>query len=124
MIVFEQATLPQTTSEMYTLAEVHIETNGLKTPTNQFSQDGCSLFFDSIPFHDFRTACLNHDIKYWSGGSKEERREADLALKEEIKNTGPAGTVLAPIMYAGVRLFGDSIITKVVGANWGYGWDH
>ena len=123
MLIFERSTLPQTTSEMHTAAETYIETNDLKTPINQFSQDGCSLFFDSLPYHDFKAACLNHDIKYWSGGSVEARKEADLALKEEIINSGPLGIILAPIMYTGVRLFGDSLITKVVDANWGYGWN-
>jgi len=123
MVAFERMTLPDTTSQMHIDAEKYIQTNDLEKPTNKFTQDGCSLFFDTIPSHDFRNACLNHDIKYWSGGSEKERKEADLALREEIKTTGPLGKLLAPIMYTGVRLFGDSPVTKAVGANWGYGWN-
>lgn len=123
LVTAERLTLPKTTSDMITAAELHLSANSKETPSNAFNQDGCSLFIDSFFSHDFSEACLAHDIRYWAGGPAEERKLADIALRRDIAHTGPIGPVLAPIMYMGVRIFGDSFITKAVGANWGYGWN-
>lgn len=123
ILLVEIFTRPQTTEEMVEGADKYILENEFDNPPLTFTQDGCSLFIDGFFGHDFSEACLSHDIKYWAGGSKEERKLADVALREDISHTGPLGPVIAPIMYAGVRVFGDSFITRAVDANWGYGWD-
>lgn len=123
MLLIEIYTRPKTTNDMLRQAEEHVLANNLEKPPLAFTQDGCSLFIDGFFGHDFSEACLSHDIKYWAGGSKEERKLADIALRENIAHTGPLGPVIAPIMYAGVRLFGDSFITRTIDANWGYGWN-
>lgn len=123
MLLIEIYTRPVTTDEMINQAEKYVTTNNLEKPPLSFTQDGCSLFVDSFFGHDFSDACLNHDIKYWAGGSKEERKLADIALREDISHTGPLGPIIAPIMYAGVRMFGNSFVTHAVDANWGYGWN-
>ncbi len=123
MTFIERLTLPPTTSQMELESVEFLSTSNKPTPNKPFSQDGCSLFFDSLLWHDFTRPCLNHDIRYWAGGSLEERKGADLALKDEIEHTGPLGPILAPIMYAWVRAFGNSPIAKAVDAHWGYGWD-
>lgn len=123
MLCFDLFTPPTTTEEMRQDALNFLETTGKPTPDHIFSQDGCSLFFDSLLWHDFTEACLAHDIRYWAGGPISERENADLALRNDIVHTGPLGPAIAPLMYSGVRIFGNSFITKAVGAHWGYGWD-
>jgi hypothetical protein len=123
LVIIDISTTPPTTSQMTQRAAEQLARTGATTPPTPFYHDGCSLFPDQLPWHDFRSACLTHDITYWAGGTAAERKQADLALRSEIAHTGPLGPVLAPVMYAGVRIFGNSWLTRAVGANWGYGWN-
>tara|TARA_B100000508_G_scaffold54263_1_gene41963 strand:+ start:2309 stop:2752 length:444 start_codon:yes stop_codon:yes gene_type:complete len=120
--VFDLLTKPDTTPVMIVAADRYIEETRKDQPPLTFYQDGCTLFPDKILGHDFRSACFAHDIRYWAGGSEAERKAADRALATEIKTTGSLGPVFAPLMFVGVRMFGDSFVTKAVGAHWGYGW--
>ena len=122
-ILIERQTLPPTTEAMHKQAARFSDQTGKPNPPESFQQDGCSLFVDSLPGHDFRNACLQHDIHYWAGGPIAERKLADIALREDISHTGLFGPILAPIVYGGVRLFGNSPITKAVDAHWGYDWN-
>tara|TARA_B100000508_G_C11464958_1_gene281243 strand:+ start:5210 stop:5647 length:438 start_codon:yes stop_codon:yes gene_type:complete len=121
--LFDVLTNPETAPEMNRAAIQYIDDTNKPTPPIAFYQDGCSLFPDQLLWHDFRSACFDHDIKYWAGGAPEERKIADRELMNSVKQTGPLGPVFAPLMYVGVRVFGDSFVTKAVGAHWGYGWD-
>ena len=123
IFVYEELNVYQTTEDMKSQAEQTVIESNKNLPPNEFTQDGCTLFPNKIPWHDFRPACLEHDISYWAGGTEEEKRAADIALRETISHTGPIGPVFGHIMYAGVKVFGDSWLTKKVNANWGYGWD-
>lgn len=82
--------------------------------------DGCSLFPDGS-WGD-RTlwcdCCFQHDMAYWRGGTEEERKRADEALREcVLEKTGNEG--LAGLMYRGVRLGGASIFPSWY--RWPYG---
>ena len=92
-------------------------------PPYPFSHDGCSLFPDRMFWHDFRAACFRHDVAYWAGGTSLERKYADRRFREDIQQTGLLGTPISYLAYAGVRVFGNSPITKLIDAEWGYGWD-
>jgi protein tyrosine phosphatase (PTP) superfamily phosphohydrolase (DUF442 family) len=88
-----------------------------------FSSDGCSLFPDGT-IRD-RTkwcdCCLGHDIAYWQGGTSEERKKADEALRacvlDRTKNKN-----LAETMYLGVRAGGHPAFPAWY--RWGYGWPY
>jgi hypothetical protein len=88
-----------------------------------FSSDGCSLFPDG----DFNNrnlwcdCCFTHDIAYWRGGTEEERKQADQALRKcVLERTG--NKVLAKMMYDGVRAGGHPAFPTWY--RWGYGWQY
>ena len=88
-----------------------------------FESDGCSLFPDGT--WDDRNlwceCCFQHDVAYWRGGTAEDRKKADEALKECVREkTGNAQ--LAELMYHGVRLGGAAIFPSWY--RWGYGWPY
>ena len=64
--------------------------------------------------------CIKHDIAYWQGGTCEDRREADKALKECVAKVGEP--VIAKIMLAGVRVGGTPYLPTSY--RWGYGWPY
>ena len=50
---------------------------------SDFKSDGCSLFVDGT-FKDrdlWKGCCVEHDVAYWQGGTKKERKQADLKKK-------------------------------------------
>ncbi|SRR5713226_8431937 len=90
---------------------------------NEFTSDGCSLFPDGT-LRD-RTlwcgCCFNHDIAYWRGGSEDERKEADKALRAcVLDRTG--NKALAEMMYKSVRVGGSPVFPTWY--RWGYGWKY
>lgn len=113
----------ETTDEHRAQAAAYLKANNLPTPDNPFLQDGCTLFPDRLPWHDFRAVCLSHDIAYWAGGSNERQKRVNKQFREDISTTGPLGPVLAWPMYIGVAYFGDNGISRVVNSHWGFGWD-
>jgi len=83
-----------------------------------FFSDGCSMWPD-----DWRRgklnlsgACFWHDLRYFLGGTEQERRAADRELYADIHMI--AGVFMAMTMYAGVRAGGWIHGT---GFEWGYG---
>lgn len=123
LLTYDRLTTPETTERMVDMAETQTEALGKPMPPRTFVYDGCSLWFDSLLWHDLRATCLEHDIAYWMGGTPAERKAADVALREEIAHTGLLGPVFGPVAYGGVRLFGDSFVTHLFDVNWGYGWN-
>lgn len=119
--VIERTTLPETTDAMRYEAEHYGLRHGKETPPKPFVYDGCTFFVDSFITVDMQTACLTHDIAYWYGGTKEERQIADKKLREDVAELGVVGTVLSYPVYLGVRVFGDSWLTRAVNAHWGFG---
>ena len=90
---------------------------------NEFTSDGCSLFPDGT-LRDrtlWCNCCFNHDIAYWRGGSEDERKEADKALRAcVLDRTG--NKALAEMMYDGVRVGGSPVFPTWY--RWGYGWKY
>lgn len=122
-IFYDWTTVYTTTDSLQSQATQYVAMKNISTPDKAFSQDGCTMFPNTILWHDLRPACLQHDIAYWAGGTEQMKVEADLDFANTIKATGPLGPVIAPLAYVGVSVFGDSWLTKLVGAHWGYGWD-
>ncbi len=122
-VTFERLTLPETTDTMHTQALEYGEKHGKVVPPQPFVYDGCTFFFDTLMGSDFNEACFKHDIAYWYGGSKEERVRVDKEFRDAVHEGGMMGVALQHPVYATVRIFGDSILTKTVNANWGFGWN-
>jgi len=81
---------------------------------SRFTTDGCTLYPDG----EWVGCCVEHDIRYWCGGSARDRKEADLELRRCVteKGYGKNGWV----MYWGVRLGAHPLLP--LPWRWGYGW--
>ena len=115
-------TTSETSPEEIALAHQYLEKEELPTPPLKFYEDGCTAWPDVLPWHDFREACFSHDIAYWAGGEEWRKEAADAEFAADIRESGPLGPLFATIMYSGVDRFGDSFLTRALGAEWGYGW--
>jgi len=100
---------------------------GLGAPTatqlKAFTTDGCSLFPDgNLKNKDaWCDCCIAHDLAYWQGGTKAQKKQADQALKHcVLEKTG--NKLLADAMYQGVKLGGHPIFPNWY--RWGYGWPY
>ncbi len=82
-----------------------------------FSSDGCSAFFDSNRGGSWQHCCVQHDLHYWKGGTKQMRKNADKQLRDCVNDQEPA---LGGLVYLGVRLGGGSYLPFTW--RWGYGW--
>lgn len=89
-----------------------------------FTSDGCSLFPDGELSGDRKLwcgCCALHDVAYWRGGTEDERKRADEALRECVAaRTGDEA--LARTMYVGVRGGGHPAFPTWY--RWGYGWNY
>ena len=94
-----------------------------ESPLRAFSSDGCSLFPDAslINQGDWCSCCVEHDLLYWRGGTKEEREMADLQLKDCVLQKTD-DEILANVMYEGVRFGGSPYFYNWY--RWGYGWSY
>lgn len=85
-------------------ASQSIEQIGLKN----FTSDGCSMFIEGT-YKDPKLwcqCCLDHDLEYWQGGTKQQRLQADLTFKECVYDKTKNST-LSQAMYDGVRIGGS-----------------
>src|SRR6185437_2006444 len=85
-------------------------------PPTAFTTDGCT----GAPDLNFRSCCVTHDRAYWQGGSCEERRNADKALRSCIENAGHRH--LASVYFAAVRVGGVPELPTPW--RWGFGWPY
>lgn len=85
-------------------------------PARVFVTDGCS----GIPDGDKVSCCVAHDVPYWCGGSRDQRRHADHCLARCIAERGQH--VLGWVLGTGVRLTAHPRVP--FGWRWGYGWDY
>lgn len=89
-------------------------TEPVKQPDFIFTTDGCSRW----PDDSWLSCCIVHDISYWCGGSKEDRKDADQEFMQCVNNKTD---IMGNIMYAGVRMGGSPWLPTPW--RWGYGWD-
>jgi len=88
---------------------------GAITP-HAFKSDGCSCFPDG----DWVECCVRHDLVYWMGGAREERKTADAALRKCVSDKGHP--IIAGLMYYSVRMGGVWWLPTPF--RWGFGWDY
>lgn len=85
-----------------------------------FETDGCTLFIDGTPKAPglWRNCCVEHDLRYWFGGSQEDMDATDLTLKSCVSKV--AGPTWANLIYTGVRTGHHSPIKNKTQWNWGW----
>jgi hypothetical protein len=83
-------------------------------PEEPFVTDGCSLWLDSDWVDP---CCVEHDERYWCGGTVVERAAADVALRQCVDER--ASGFVAWLMWVGVRAGGHPVFPT--GYRWGYG---
>ena len=88
-----------------------------------FQSDGCSLFpdgnFDNRDL--WCECCVQHDLAYWRGGTREQRGAADLSFRQcVLEKTGDK--TLSELMYQGVKFGGEPYFPNWY--RWGYGWNY
>ena len=86
----------------------------------EFTSDGCSMFPDGTREQKllWHQCCVVHDLAYWLGGTAEERKDADQALKNCVADVDEPQ--IAKLMLAGVRVGGTPWLPTRF--RWGYGW--
>ncbi len=89
-------------------------------PTEPFLTDGCTGWSDDV-IHE---CCIVHDMEYWCGGSREDRRQADSRLHECVEAVYGEwpGPILGWIMEVGVTAGGSP--TLPLYWRWGYGHEY
>lgn len=87
-----------------------------------FSTDGCSLFPDGTLRENqlWLSCCIEHDKRYWMGGTWQERLQADRELRSCVTRMGKPE--IADIMLGGVRIGGSPFWPTPF--RWGYGWGY
>lgn len=85
-----------------------------------FTTDACTDFPEGPPGHSklWCDCCVSHDLAYWKGGTREQRKAADVKLRECVEEKGKA--VIGAVMEAGVRAGGTPYLPTRY--RWGYGW--
>lgn len=92
------------------------QTNESREMPADFKSDGCSLFPDC----DYGDCCVEHDKAYYFGGTSKERLRADVKLYRCVKaKRGVYHKIIAPLMFAGVRIGGVSWLPTPF--RWGFG---
>jgi hypothetical protein len=89
-------------------------------PPRPFRSDGCSLWVDNWQGVSLYPACFLHDLKYWAGypGEDVARLIADAELMIDVARL-LEDTVMAEIMFRGVRVGGHEIFKRPF--SWGFG---
>ncbi len=101
------------------------ESNAAETLSNTlspFTTDGCSIVPDGTFTNKtkWQKCCISHDIQYWAGGTKQERKEADKALGQCISDI--QNEVIGTLYNVGVRILGGP--NQDTSYRWGYGWKY
>jgi hypothetical protein len=85
-----------------------------------FETDGCTMFVDGTSSEPtlWRHCCVEHDLRYWFGGSETDMDTTDLRLKSCVQKA--AGDYWAGLIYKGVRAGHYSPIKNK--HNWSWAW--
>lgn len=68
----------------------------------------------------WKHCCVEHDLYFWAGGSREDRKETDLRLKHCVEDTG--AVEIARLIYAAVTIGGASPI-RFKTKEWGHAFE-
>lgn len=86
-----------------------------------FETDFCTGYIEGTLDNPeaWKLCCVEHDMFFWAGGSKEDRKKADLNLRACVEESGHPKH--AALIYYSVRLGSYSPI-KFSGKKWNFGW--
>lgn len=92
-----------------------------EVPLRDFTTDGCTGGPEGTRCDPdaWLHACTEHDWRYWQGGTRKQRREADRILREKISAEGYPG--MGNLAFVAVRIGGSALWPTPF--RWGYGWD-
>lgn len=80
-----------------------------------FATDYCTMFIEGNWAH----CCLDHDLRYWIGGERQDQDQSDLELRACVRDA--AGPVMAGLIYYSVRSGHYSPIKHKYRWSWGWG---
>ncbi|HEY3802728.1 MAG TPA: hypothetical protein VGL61_08960 [Kofleriaceae bacterium] len=81
---------------------------GVGTPGDGWTDamsNGCGNGYINVPNGSWRQACVDHDHRYFDGGTSAQRLAADRSLRTDMIKDG-ASPLVADAYYAGVRTLG------------------
>lgn len=112
-----------TTLFLFTLAPIVGAESDTKESSHllkPFFTDGCTLFIEGPKDKPnlWKHCCVEHDLRYWFGGSKEDMNATDLRLKACVDKV--AGANWANMIYYGVKTGHLSPIKNKTQWNWGW----
>jgi len=81
----------------------------------EFETDTCTFFFDG----NWQDCCIKHDLRYWYGGTKKEKYQADQKLESCVYKK--SNRFISRLIYSGVRVGHYSPIKSRF--KWGWGRD-
>ena len=86
-----------------------------------FETDGCTMFVDGPSDRPelWRPCCVEHDLRYWFGGTESDMDKTDLRLKSCVEKV--AGVTWGALIYNGVRAGHHSPIKNKY--QWGWAWN-
>lgn len=86
-----------------------------------FETDGCTMSPEGTLSKPtlWRSCCVAHDLRFWGGGTKDERNFADTKLKACVRKK--AGATVANIFFTGVRI-GRLAPWKIPKMRWSNAW--
>ncbi len=90
-----------------------------KNLLDEFSSDGCSMYPDSNPEENWVHCCIAHDINYWYGGTKKEKKDSDAELRRCV--TEVTNSAHGKFIETGVSIGGVPSPARLPW-EWGYGW--
>jgi hypothetical protein len=81
------------------------------------------MFPDGVPGRSalWQHCCVAHDLAYWKGGTRDQRRQADATLMSCV-NAASKNPVVGSLMRLFVMFAGGP--ERAGGSRWGYGWVH
>lgn len=107
-------------SSLFFLLSITTQVSALEL--KKFVTDNCTMFVEGTMSEPnaWKHCCVDHDLRYWLGGQKEESLKADMRLKKCVTDSGHPN--YARLMFSAIRLGRYSPIKNKY--KWGWGWNH
>lgn len=92
-----------------------------ETELQPFVTDYCTAYAEGTSSNpnQWKHCCVEHDLYFWAGGSMQDRKLADINLRDCVAETG--AIVQSQLIYAAVTIGGQSPI-RFKTKQWGHAW--
>ena len=103
------------------ISSIFFSISAFSNVLNSFDTDGCTIVPDGTFSNPtkWNKCCLRHDVAYWKGGTRSERKVADKLFRSCLEDFGTHS--IAFLYYYGVRVGGSPYSRQWF--SWGYGWE-